>query len=106
MNKKESDNKVHINIGIHDHYDQIICSLAKDLGIDTIIFQHEIGETRSVSEILDIRTYSYDHLVRIVNKYKEDNKDDENKNKDENNELYKDQTEWYDISKNIQQYGL
>lgn len=60
-----SEDEVYLNIGLHDHYDQEICKWAKILEIDTIVFQHEIRETRSVSEILDTRNFSYDHLVRI-----------------------------------------
>jgi len=51
--------------GTHDDFDQPICKLAREFKIDTIILQHENGETRAVSEILDTRLNTYDQLVRI-----------------------------------------
>jgi len=59
------DQKIDFKGGIHDDFDQPICNLARELKIDTILLQHEIGGSRSVSEILDTRTDSYDQLVRI-----------------------------------------
>lgn len=51
---------------MYDKFDQLVCELAQHQGIDTLIFQHEMGKERSVSEILDTREDSYNHLVRIV----------------------------------------
>ena len=50
---------------VYDLYDQPICEFARLLNIDTIILQHEKGEYRSVSEILDTRPNSYSHLVSV-----------------------------------------
>lgn len=38
-----------------DRFDQAICFLAKDLGIECIILTHMAGKTRIVSEVLDTR---------------------------------------------------
>lgn len=35
-----------------DDYDQIICKMAKELGFDTIVLQHEMGNNDSVTEII------------------------------------------------------
>jgi hypothetical protein len=51
--------------GLHDFLDQPLCNLARELNIDTIILQHEIGEYRAVSEVLDTRENSYDYLIRV-----------------------------------------
>ena len=51
-------------VGYHDFLDQTICKWGRLLGVDTIILQHEVGEKRSVTEILDTREDSYSHLVR------------------------------------------
>lgn len=51
-------------IGVHDHYDQVICNLARALQYDTILLQHEIGQSRSVTEVLDVRDNSYEFLYR------------------------------------------
>jgi hypothetical protein len=51
--------------GVLDFCDQPICAYARALGIDTIILQRVSGEERCVTEILDVRTESYPHLVRI-----------------------------------------
>lgn len=58
-------NKNNMKQGLHDFLDQPLCKLARELGIDTIILQHEIGEYRAVSEVLDTRENSYDYLVQI-----------------------------------------
>ena len=52
-------------IGANDDIDQEICTYATLLGLDTIILQHEVGEYRAVSEILDTRADSYCHLFRV-----------------------------------------
>ena len=39
-----------------DYIDQTICKLARDRGYDTVLLQREPGETRMVSEILDVRS--------------------------------------------------
>src|SRR6185437_4606247 len=54
------------DVGMYDRFDQMICTMAKRQGIDTLIFQHEMGSHRSVSEILDTRDDSYQHLIRIT----------------------------------------
>jgi hypothetical protein len=59
---------IHFGAGSHDDFDQEICKMARDLNIDTLILQHEIGETRAVTEILDTREDSYENLVRIDTK--------------------------------------
>ena len=48
----------------HDKYDQTICNLAKELGFDTIVLQHEIGNNDSVTEILHTGKFSK-NLVEI-----------------------------------------
>ena len=69
-----TDNKVLENIGfaagMHDFMDQDICNMAAEFKIDTVILQHEIGETRSVSEILDVRNNSYNYLTKVNNNNK------------------------------------
>jgi len=64
-NYRDDEKEIILYIGIHDDYDQKICKMARELKIDTIVFQHEIGETRAVTEILDTRDNTYDHLVRV-----------------------------------------
>lgn len=59
----DSDLKL-FEVGVHDHYDQIICNLARALQYDTILLQHEIGQSRSVTEVLDVRENSYEFLYR------------------------------------------
>lgn len=51
--------------GIMDSFDQPICQYAKFLGIDTVVLQHEKGEKRSVSEVLDTRDDSYEYLTTV-----------------------------------------
>lgn len=53
---------------MHDDFDQDICEMAREYEIDTVIFQHEPGSKRAVSEILDTRPDTYQHLVRITNR--------------------------------------
>jgi len=64
----QDEKPVEIYLGIHDFLDQPMCKMARELKIDTVIFQHEIGETRAVTEILDVRENTYDNLVRINKK--------------------------------------
>lgn len=52
-------------VGLHDILDSSICRFAYNLGIDTIILQHEVGEINAVTEILDTRLNSYDHLISL-----------------------------------------
>lgn len=61
-----------LDVGQHDFVDQILCHLVADTRgtrfdtlIDTFVFQHEIGENRSVSEILDTRSNSYSFLKYV-----------------------------------------
>lgn len=54
-----------LGAGTHDYIDQVICRYARQLGIDTLIIQREIGEYRAVTEILDTRSDSYSRLVRV-----------------------------------------
>ena len=49
--------------GEFDHLDQPLCRLARRAGFDTLIFQHEAGRGRPISEILDTRANSYDYLI-------------------------------------------
>jgi hypothetical protein len=60
--------QVNITIGITDDFDQDICKMARELKIDTLVLQKEIGETRAVTEILDTRENTYDNLVRVEEK--------------------------------------
>jgi hypothetical protein len=55
----------YIDAGEHDFLDTIIYDLACKQGLDTVILQHEIGETRSVTEILDVRRDSLNHLFKL-----------------------------------------
>lgn len=54
-----------IKYGTHDYLDQPLCRLASllrkygFLWLDTIIFQHELGSRRAVTEILDTRSDPY-----------------------------------------------
>jgi len=41
--------------GNNDRVDQYICFAGKSLGFDTFLFQHEVGEYRAVTEIMDLR---------------------------------------------------
>lgn len=67
----KDDKPIKIALGIHDDFDGDICKMARELKIDTLLLQHEIGETRAVTEILDTRIDSYDNLVRISGDKKE-----------------------------------
>lgn len=49
-----------------DFIDQEICLMAKKLRLDTVILQHEIGAVRSITEILDVRDFSYGFLSRVA----------------------------------------
>lgn len=50
----------------HDWMDQSICNMARNQGIDTLIFQHTIGKGRAVTELLDTRADSYSYLYRVT----------------------------------------
>lgn len=49
---------------LEDTFDQIICALAHNRGIDTIILKYMTGRSRVVSEVLDVRSReeSYDNI--------------------------------------------
>lgn len=49
-----------------DSLDQYLCSRAQELGYDTILLQREPGETRAVTEILDVRPrqVSYQNICK------------------------------------------
>lgn len=64
--KYMSDNNM--NAGIHDWADQPICRAARHLGIDTLVLQREVGEQRTVSELLDTRFDSYQYLYRVTDR--------------------------------------
>ena len=51
--------------GIDDRTDQYICLVGRYAGFETFLFQHEIGERNSVSEILDMRKFPHSHLHQI-----------------------------------------
>lgn len=55
------------SVGIYDGFDQPICKQARYLGLDTVILQHQPGEYRAVTEILDTRDDAYNYLVRTTN---------------------------------------
>jgi hypothetical protein len=57
--------KLQVTIGQLDDLDGPICKLASYLGITTIILQHEVGSNDCVTEILDTRANSVDHLCTI-----------------------------------------
>lgn len=83
-----------LKAGNFDDIDQNICLFGRSLGLDTIIFQHEIGEYRSVTEILDTREDSYDHIVRLgegIRKSWFNNQDEV----DEEDPLFKYNTIWF-----------
>ena len=44
-----------MKVGQLDKFDMPICIMARELGYDTIILQHEIGNLDAVTEILDVR---------------------------------------------------
>lgn len=48
-----------------DEYDQYLCELARDNGIDVVILKYMTGETRVVSEILDTRdrVSSFENII-------------------------------------------
>lgn len=48
--------------GVHDELDQNICHVARYLKLDSVLIQREVGEFDTVTEILDTRPDSYDHL--------------------------------------------
>lgn len=64
--KKEMKSTLNWEIGSHDHFDQSLCHLARFLGYDTVLLQHEHGSKRSVTEVLDTRLHSYDYLYRTT----------------------------------------
>lgn len=51
--------------GNHDFMDISLYKAAKNNGLDTIILQHEMGEFRAVTEILDTREDSEKHVYRL-----------------------------------------
>lgn len=51
--------------GNHDFMDVAIYKAAKKRGLDTVILQHEVGEHRAVTEIVDTRENSQNHLYRL-----------------------------------------
>ncbi len=51
-------------VGDFDFLDQDICRLAKNLGFNTIVFQHEIGSYDCVTEILHTGDYQ-NNIYRI-----------------------------------------
>jgi hypothetical protein len=51
--------------GAHDGWDQPLCRWARSLKIDCLIFQHELGKHRGVTEILDTRVDSYSQLINV-----------------------------------------
>ena len=59
-------------IGQLDALDGSVCKLAALLGIDTIVLQHEVGSFDCVTEILDARENSVDHIcsLNVMNSYK------------------------------------
>ncbi len=62
-----SDNPGHANVepAEFDWLDQPICNMAVEQGIDTILVQHEIGGRDCVTEILDVRKDSVNHLYEL-----------------------------------------
>lgn len=64
-----TDNPLEIDVetGEFDPFDQPICKTGARLGIDTIIFQHEIGGHDAVTEIMDTRKDWKKHLYEIPN---------------------------------------
>jgi len=52
-------------VGLHDYLDQAICFYGRDAGYDTFLFQREYGTTRMVTELLDVRAFSEQHLFRL-----------------------------------------
>lgn len=58
-------------LGEFDYLDQPICKLANEQGYDTIILQREPGETRAVTEILDVRSRreSYQNICKTNIKF-------------------------------------
>lgn len=49
---------------IEDRFDQLICKRAKLYGFDVVIFSMMTGQSRIVSELMDVREDSYIHLIR------------------------------------------
>lgn len=62
--KEANKSLLKFEMGAHDGFDQPLCQLAAFLGYDTVLLQHEPGEERSVTEILDVRPNSYHFLYR------------------------------------------
>lgn len=54
------------DLGSHDYLDQIVCFYGQMLGIDTILLQHEVGQYRAVTEIIDTRPYSSQYLYETT----------------------------------------
>lgn len=59
-------NEKNMPAGFYDNLDQPLCQFAQFLGVDTLLFQHEMGEKRAVSEILDTRPRSEDYLYKAI----------------------------------------
>jgi hypothetical protein len=51
--------------GVNDRTDQYLCLLGTKAGFDTFVFQHEVGEGRSVTEIVDMREQPHKYLREI-----------------------------------------
>jgi hypothetical protein len=54
-----------VEAGQLDFLDAAICRLARLLKIDTVILQHEVGSFDAVTEVLDARENSVDHICSI-----------------------------------------
>ncbi len=61
----DNPRNIAVAIGEFDSLDQPICELARELHIDTIIFQREIGSHDCVTEILDTRVEYKQHLYDL-----------------------------------------
>jgi hypothetical protein len=62
---KDAEEKKKVEIGQLDFLDGMICKLARLLGVDTIVLQHEVGSFDAVTEVLDARENSVDHLCSL-----------------------------------------
>lgn len=62
IDKLSVDNSIVFNPGINDRLDQYICLVGRFAGFNTFLFQHEIGDRRSVTEILDMRDNPHHYL--------------------------------------------
>lgn len=71
LDENNSDRKVYVGVKLElyakeDRLDQDLCKLARALGYDIIILTRMVGSHQTVTEVLDTRPSSFDHLWFMV----------------------------------------